>query len=67
MNKTKPRVILVTIALILIVVLYVLKLLNSEYNCYEHKYDDGFTVRTGFEVIDDYRNDIRYEEIIKER
>ena len=67
MNKSKSRVILVIIALVVVTVLTVVKMLNSEYSCYEHSYDDGFTVRTGFEIVEDYKNNIKYEEIIKER
>lgn len=62
--RSHIRTVIIAILLIILVVSVIIgNILNSTFNCYISKSDDGFVVRTGFELIEDYNNNIKYEEI----
>lgn len=60
---TKSKVAIILVIIVTLIIIKIVSMLNSEYMCYPHKNEDGFMLRTGFEVIEDYNNDIKYEEI----
>ena len=65
-NDLICRVIISIVFMILIVTYIFLSVGNSTYRCYESKINDGFQVKTGWELIKmRFEGNCDYEEIIK--